>query len=107
VEGVLVPAKRLPLTRQRWRWGLATADAGQTERSGSNGAVATEGVRGRATCSGAADNAVAGRQRVEGLSIEALPDHAVLRQGAVKATSRVVAEPKLGVRRQAKLHLMT
>jgi hypothetical protein len=51
MEGVLVPAKRLPLTRQRSRRILAAVNAGRTERSGSNGAVATEGVRGQATCS--------------------------------------------------------
>jgi len=76
-------------------------------RSGSNGAVATEGVRGQATCSTAAEHAAVGRHGVEGLSIEALPGPRGAPPGPTKATWRVVARLKLEVRRQAKLHLMT
>lgn len=37
VEGVLVPVKRSSLTRRLWRRGLAEANAGEAERSSSNG----------------------------------------------------------------------
>lgn len=80
MEGVLVSAKPLSLTRQRWRRSLAVARAGSAAMPIAKELVATEGVRGQAACSAAADNAVAERRRVGELRSKLHQDHAVLVQ---------------------------
>jgi hypothetical protein len=81
-----------------------------SRKAGLSGAVAAKGVRGRVACSGAADKAAYGRHSAGELSIEALVPvpRGVRRRRRVGfgpgCASRVVARPKLEVRRQAKLH---
>jgi hypothetical protein len=84
-----------------------------SRKAGLSGAVAAKGVRGRVACSGAADKAAYGRHSAGELSIEALVPvpRGVRRRRRVGfgpgCASRVVARPKLEVRRQAKLYLVS
>jgi hypothetical protein len=83
-----------------------------SRKAGLSGAVAAKDVRGRATCSRAADKAAHERHGAGELSIEALvPVPRGVRRRRRSGfgpgcASRVVARPKLEVRRQAKLHLV-
>jgi hypothetical protein len=83
-----------------------------SRKAGLSGAVAVKGVRGRATCSRAAEKAAHGRHGAGELSIEALvPVPRGVRRRRRSGfgpgcASRVVARPKLEGRRQAKLHLV-
>lgn len=83
---------------------------GSSRKVGSSGVVAAKGVRGRAACSGVADKAACGSHGAGELSIEALvPVPRGVRERrrtgfGPGCASRVVARPKLEVRRQAKLY---
>lgn len=91
MEGVLVPAKRLPLTRQRPRRNLAAVNAGRTERSGSRGGRDRGRQRPGDMLGPRLKTPRSGGNAWKGFRSKLSQDHATLHQGNLEGCSKAEA----------------